>query len=202
MLNDISGGNEAKIFLHKFNHIGTLDHWFRKYPKLSKKAHGVLENNVQHSAHTLVITKMLIISGEETPSSASLDNSAAFLEGLDRFPSMRKVDESLEYEENYFMEGLEFPDIGGDQYHSSTESLNLIDGKRNDSNVNKGTVTLVPRQPVQPLTSSQQSGLDESDFEVLDRSEAEGMAGRNETEDRSSGNLTAVSSYIGKWLGY
>ena len=118
------------------------------------------------------------------------------MEGLDTLPSVRSGDESLE--EKDFMEGLEFPDIAGEPYHSSNESLNLIDGRSSSSAVRSS----VPTPPVATSSStSQQSSLDVSDFEVVDRSEAEGLSTR-EGGGTLPANISAVSSYIGKWLGY
>ena len=146
------------------------------------------------------------------------------MEGMN-FPSMSQGAESFDFEDQDFVQGLEFPDIE-DGYNSSTESLHLVgtgqSNKRKRDNVGQnqqpGVTFALPaqtnselgsnqlrktqRQSQNMMSSSGHSSLSD-DFEVLDSSEADDLDLRGDRGAGSSSQLgTAVTSYLGKWLGY
>ncbi|KAJ7391907.1 hypothetical protein OS493_016203 [Desmophyllum pertusum] len=146
------------------------------------------------------------ISGGETPDaeSPSFDSSAVFLDEL-QFSSLSQGGDTLEFEEGEFMAGLEFPDIDRDT-ESDSEGIRRVGKSRVD---NKPKQTDEPKDkghrettgtPDSVMTSS--GNTDVSDYEMLDRSEAEGMIPSDEMDNVDSTRLGSMTNYVGKWLGY
>lgn len=153
-----------------------------------------------------VFDSRLEISGGETPDaeSPSFDSSAVFLDEL-QFSSLSQGGDTLEFEEGEFMAGLEFPDIDRDT-ESDSEGIRRVGKSRVD---NKPKQTDEPKDkghrettgtPDSVMTSS--GNTDVSDYEMLDRSEAEGMIPSDEMDNVDSTRLGSMTNYVGKWLGY
>ena len=154
-----------------------------------------------------------IVRGE-TPDSEipSFDSSAVFLDDL-QFSSVSQGGDTLEFEEGEFMEGLAFPDIEKDS-DSESEPVQRVGIAQVDFKPKKVTVEKYQANEPKDKESSQPSvtsnnamtasaNTDVSDYEMLDRSEAEDMIPTDETDTAdSTGGLGSVTNYVGKWLGY
>lgn len=102
-----------------------------------------------------------------------------------------------EFEDEDFAQGLEFPDIDEKDYHSSNESLNTSEAKETLSNQRLQNVNL-EETTAKPQSDQEQSNVDGSDFELLDKSEVADMdPAMNVERPESSSSLHAM----GKWLG-
>lgn len=154
-----------------------------------------------------------IVRGETPGSeSPSFDSSAVFLDDL-QFSSVSQGGDTLEFEEGEFMEGLEFPDIEKDS-DSESEPIQQVGKAQVDFKPKQVTVEKYQAKEPKDKESSQPSvtssnamtssaNTDVSDYEMLDRSEAEDMIPTDETDTAdSTGGLGSVTNYVGKWLGY
>ncbi|CAH3145587.1 unnamed protein product [Porites lobata] len=152
-------------------------------------------------------------SGNSSPDAESFDSPSLILDSL-QFPSISQAGDTLEFEEGEFMKGLEFPDIGKDS-DSETENVHPVSRSEVDSKpktveieqmqtkepIDRVNSQTASRTPESALTSS--ANMDVSDYEMLDQSEAEGMAPTDETDNvDSQSGLGSVTNYVGKWLGY
>ena len=137
-----------------------------------------------------------------------------FLDDL-QFSSVSQGGNTLDFEEGEFMEGLEFPDIEKDS-DSESEPVRRVGKAQVDFKPKQVTEEKYQAKELKDTGNSQQAAsgtssnvmtssanTDVSDYEMLDRSEAEGMSPTDETDTAdSTGGLGSVTNYVGKWLGY